>query len=61
MNRADEYKYLAARVLERAGSEQSLAVRASLKTCADSYLRLAEQCEKNEQQSPDGILEPKRG
>ena len=59
MSRADEYKYLAARVLEAARNEQSLVVKAGWKSLAESYLRLAEQCEK-EPQKPDGILDPKR-
>jgi hypothetical protein len=45
MRRSDEYKQLARAALERARYEQDLTMKASWKTLAESYLRLAEQSE----------------
>ncbi len=60
MSRADAYKYLAAKVLEKANSEETVAVKAGWESLAEHYLRLAEQCEGDGQAKPDGILDPKR-
>ena len=48
MGLADKYKYLAAKVLERAVSERNRAVKAGWRSLAQAYLRLAEHCEKKE-------------
>jgi hypothetical protein len=45
MKRSDEYKLLAKGVLERASHERDPTLKASWKSLAESYLRLAVQTE----------------